>query len=451
MPKNMAAERLEPDEGNSADCINRDLVAWFAEHGCAWSGTLSELVGSLNTSDIVSHKTLPLTANSLYAHLRLQSETLRSYGIDVTLYQSCPRMVSLKPCEKAQEQPVVVDEGLDIEVTGLEQGPGNSSTHDAPIDGERLVNDDKCKTPPSDDARRVLLAISEMQEQIQKRLKQSDSEPVSAPIQPYLQQRDAPSDIGPTSKGRAGDPLFTISAVEKGIRERLNKSASDPLKENTFLSPTTLRNDGAIREITDDRGTHFAAITDAPVGTLRNDPPDDVENMVSDAGDLRDNDSEAIFENAGEALLAVVEIQEQLRHLGPETTSVIDAAAEKTQQMSRASGVAIALAREGKLLYRTETGLAREIIELQCDSSVMRSCLETGKILQLQDTENDNPVRESCLRERIKSLIISPLPVGEGFVGAIEFIFQEKRSLQNADVITIGVVADAIATALTQA
>ena len=99
------------------------------------------------------------------------------------------------------------------------------------------------------------------------------------------------------------------------------------------------------------------------------------------------------------------------------------------------------------MLYQAETGLASKFREVQGDSSFLKSCLETGETLQLQGSEA-SAARDFCLREGIKSLIVSPFPVGGGLVGAIEFVFHERRVLQQADRITIEAVADAVSAAI---
>jgi hypothetical protein len=83
MQKN-AAEHLDSSSSTSStDLLNRELATWVAEHGCAWSGTASELLRALSGGRNVSRETLPATGNALYAHLREESEELRSYGIEV--------------------------------------------------------------------------------------------------------------------------------------------------------------------------------------------------------------------------------------------------------------------------------------------------------------------------------------------------------------------------------
>jgi hypothetical protein len=447
MHKNVAAERE-----NLADSINTDLVNWFAEHGCAWSGTVSELLSALVASSTVSRSTLPPSANALFAHLRTESQALESLGIEVTLNQSCPRMLSLRPTAgRGLEEPLpVADQPPDRGLPPGKKESDNVSTKNIPTNGKASTNEGDCQAP-TEDAMEVLLAISDMQKEIKARLKESDTGRTSISTSCVRAQPASSLPADAIEKERTGDALFKTSAVEKRIANGLQGSGTN---QNTAPPETTFANHIA-QQVTADKRTATDRCTalDSPTpgAALRlpaSDSPDPVENTLPFSIDFSDSNSEAIFENTGQALLRVIEVQEQLKSLRPEKSSIIDLAATKAQEMSRASGLAIALAREGKVLYRAETGLASGLAELQCGSALMRSCLETGKTLELQSTDHDSPVGEWRLPEGIKSLIISPFPVGGGLVGAIEFVFQERRSLQKADAITIRVIADAVAAAL---
>jgi hypothetical protein len=448
MHKNVAAERE-----NLADFVNTDLINWFAEHGCAWSGTVSELLGALVGSSSVSRSTLPSSA-ALFAHLRTHGQALESLGMEVTLNQSCPRMVSLRPSNRrGSEKPLpVVNEPVDRQLpTRKEEEPDDASRKNVPTNRETLTNEVDCKAPISD-AMDVLMAISDMQKEIKARLKETDTGRTGTSTSHEKNNAASSLPAEPIAKERRVDALLMISAVEERIAKRLQASGTN---QNIAPPQTTFANDIVPpQQVTADKSTASGQRTaldspssGAPLPVLPGDSPDPVENTVPFSNDLSDSNSEPIFENTGQALLCVIEVQEQLKTLRPEKRSVIDLAAAKTQEMSKATGLAIALARDGRMLYRAETGLAREFVELQCGSNLMRSCLETGKTLELQSS-GGSPVGEWCLPEGIKSLIISPFAVGGGLVGAIEFVFQERRSLQKADVITIRVIAETVAAAL---
>jgi hypothetical protein len=301
-------------------------------------------------------------------------------------------------------------------------------------------------TPPLEDAMGVLSAITDMQEQIKKRLERRDGES-SNTQNSYPQNGDAPrSLIEPHSTESTGDALFLINAVEERIRRRLHEIGSDSFSDKDAYPENAIANDGAAEQVDEGRTDAPATIMEAAAGAEESFYPDQLEETAEKTSDPVEID-EPIFESTGEALVAILEVQEQLKKVSRQTSAVIDIAARTTQQLSRASGVAIALARDGKVLYQAETGLASKFREVQGDSSFLKSCLETGETLQLQGSEA-SAARDFCLREGIKSLIASPFPVGGGLVGAIKFIFQERRVLQQADRITIEAVADAVSAAI---
>jgi hypothetical protein len=447
MMRKNAAEHLDSSSSTSAtDSLNRELATWVAEHGCAWSGTASELLNALSAR-IVSRETLPMTGNALYAHLREQSEELRSYGIEVVLPPSGVRMVLLKASKETAEEaaPLVresqvskddaAQEAHDLDPNGL---TANSQT------SNREVASD---TPPLEDAMGVLSAITDMQEQIKKRLRRADEES-SGTQDPYHRNGDAPQRlIEPHSPVSTGDALFLINAVEERIRRRLHEVGSDSFSDKDAYPENAIANDGAAEQVDNEERTDVpATMMGSAVGAEESFYPDRLEETAEKTSEPIEID-EPIFESTGEALVAILEVQEQLKKLSRQTSAIIDVAARTSQQLSRASGVAIALARDGKVLYQAETGLASKVREVQGDSSFLKSCLETGETLQLQGSE-ESAARDFCLREGIKSLIVSPFPVGGGLVGAIEFIFQERRVLQQADRITIEAVADAVSAAI---
>jgi len=447
MQKN-AAEHLDSSSSTSStDSLNRELATWVAEHGCAWSGTASELLRALSGGRNVSRKTLPATGNALYAHLREESEELRSYGIDVVLPASGVRMVLLKASKEMAEEATPLVRESQVSKEDAAQEADDLDTKGATPISQSWKREVASDTPPLEDAMGVLSAITDMQEQIKKRLERRDAES-SNTRNSYLGNGDAPRPaIEPHSTESTGDALFLINAVEERIRRRLHESGSDSFSDKDAHPENAIASDDAAEQVEDEERTDApATIMGAATGTEESFYPDRLEETAEKTSDPVEID-EPIFESTGEALVAILEVQEQLKKLSRQTSAIIDVAARTTQQLSRASGVAIALARDGKVLCQAETGLASKFREVQGDSSFLKSCLETGETLQLQGSEA-SAARDFCLREGIKSLIVSPFPVGGGLVGAIKFIFHERRVLQQADRITIEAVADAVSAAI---
>jgi len=447
MQKN-AAEHLDSSSSTSStDSLNRELATWVAEHGCAWSGTASELLRALSGGRNVSRKTLPATGNALYAHLREESEELRSYGIDVVLPASGVRMVLLKASKEMAEEATPLVRESQVSKDDAAREADDLDTKGATPISQSWKREVASDTPPLEDAMGVLSAITDMQEQIKKRLERRDGES-SNTQNSYPQNGDARrSLIEPHSTESTGDALFLINAVEERIRRRLHESGSDSFSDKDAHPENAIASDDAAEQVDNEDWTDApATLMEAAAGAEESFYPDRLEETAEKTSDPVEID-EPIFESTGEALVAILEVQEQLKKVSLQTSAVIDIAARTTQQLSRASGVAIALARDGKVLYQAETGLASKFREVQGDSSFLKSCLETGETLQLQGSEA-SAARDFCLREGIKSLIVSPFPVGGGLVGAIKFIFQERRVLQQADRITIEAVADAVSAAI---
>jgi hypothetical protein len=80
----------------SDDRFDQELMGWLARHGGPWSGTASELLAALKTRAGVGNDSWPQSPRALYSHIESHTQILRSLGVDVLLYQGCPRMLSLR-------------------------------------------------------------------------------------------------------------------------------------------------------------------------------------------------------------------------------------------------------------------------------------------------------------------------------------------------------------------
>jgi hypothetical protein len=151
-----------------------------------------------------------------------------------------------------------------------------------------------------------------------------------------------------------------------------------------------------------------------------------------------------IFENPGEALVAIVEIQGRIREQGLDLQSAIDLVVGRTWEITRCSGLSVGMLKQGRVVYPARVGIAVTGTGPHFSANLFQSCLAKGETLQLLDAQNDPAVGDSCRREGIRSLIIVPIFHGREVAGAMEFIFQEMHSFSTADVMDLELIAGII-------
>jgi len=129
-----------------------------------------------------------------------------------------------------------------------------------------------------------------------------------------------------------------------------------------------------------------------------------------------------------------------LRELIASGTSELDtmlrAIAEAAQDLTLASGTALATQRDGHIICVGRSGQTAPALGacLSIDSGISGECLRTGKILRCDDTEKDQRVDpEVCRKLRLRSIAAVPLFGQHGTIGVLEafstrsFAFAEEH------------------------
>src|ERR1700730_4816185 len=156
----------------------------------------------------------------------------------------------------------------------------------------------------------------------------------------------------------------------------------------------------------------------------------------------------SIFENTGDALLAVSEMRRRIREQGLDLGSAIDLVVGRTHQIARCTGVAIGLLQQDRVVYPARAGIAATMAGLHFQANLFRSCLRTGETLQLPDAQKHPRVGATCRREGIGSLIIVPIFRNREVAGAVELLFNEMRSFSTGDVMDLELIAGVVSDAL---
>ncbi len=128
--------------------------------------------------------------------------------------------------------------------------------------------------------------------------------------------------------------------------------------------------------------------------------------------------------------------------------------AERLQNVTNASGVAVGMVEGDVLAYRAATGSAAGEAgsRVPLDSCLSADCLRNGQILQCSHVKDDSLLSAELWRERgVKSLIAAPVYHQGKVVGALELRFAKSNSFQEHDIRTsqlmAGLVTEAIARA----
>ncbi len=133
---------------------------------------------------------------------------------------------------------------------------------------------------------------------------------------------------------------------------------------------------------------------------------------VTQVPSLEESDADAILGSLRGA------VNTGASELGPILTAITEAA----QTLTGASGVALALRRDGVVVCCARSGDAPEIgARLSEDSGISGECLRTGKALRCDDTQKDYRVNpEACRQMNLRSIAVMPLRGRQGTVGILE-------------------------------
>ena len=155
-----------------------------------------------------------------------------------------------------------------------------------------------------------------------------------------------------------------------------------------------------------------------------------------------------IFENTSEALFALVEMKRRIREQNLDLDSTVDLVIGLAQEMTRCCGIAVGFLPRERVGYPMQTGGYPSTKGQHFHANLFQSSLVAGDTVQVTDAQQHPLLGAECKREGIGSLIIVPIFRHQEVVGAIEFLFHEKRSFSSGDVMDLGLIAGVISESL---
>jgi hypothetical protein len=367
--------------------VDRELVTWFVGRGSSWSGTASELLAHLKNAANVSERTFPPNASLLCDHLEAHAVVLRSLGVDATVRRGPPRTVSLKRCPRETS----AQENVQAPLQRPKAPSVPSQAVGAPL------------TPP-----------------VPKTTKSS-----AAKLAHSAADFDSHHDEQQTASELAS-AMREITQIAKRVHGRTDQGDSQSRIGRDDERKQTTAGEFIGTEPTPDRQSSGPVVE-----------PSFATGEVSDA----------VFDNAGEALFSILDLRNQMK-LHRHANTILSGVAKTAEQMANASGVVICLLRNDGQLCQSETGTVIQL--LRGDSGVLAACARSGAISQIRDAESDPRLGAECARETIQSIILWPLTLKDGLSGAIAFCFKEKRSLHSADILTLQMFSDAVSAAISE-
>lgn len=172
--------------------------------------------------------------------------------------------------------------------------------------------------------------------------------------------------------------------------------------------------------------------------------PDLAGRFVSGRYAEKETSSGRVFENTGEALLAIAAMRDAIREQGFDLKSAIGLVLSRIQSVSRCCGMAVGVLRENAVIYPARTGIGVTMEGLDLSAKFFQSCIGTGGALQLRDAQRHPLFGDTFRAEGVGSLIIVPIFHDGDVSAAMEFIFEDKRSFSTACVIDLELIASVV-------
>ena len=182
--------------------------------------------------------------------------------------------------------------------------------------------------------------------------------------------------------------------------------------------------------------------------------PREQANLAGDETSSKGQDSVPSALATG-SLQGITEIARKLAVYGGGTASldlafdlVLHGIAKQARAASGATGAAIALMRDGKMVCRATTGEnAPDLgVSVGAASGLTGICLNTGTVQHCLDTESDPSVDpETCRRLGVRSMLLVPLIDTNGVFGVLQLFSSSPNAFREQQMATLLRIADRVA------
>lgn len=149
--------------------------------------------------------------------------------------------------------------------------------------------------------------------------------------------------------------------------------------------------------------------------------------------------------------MSIIDTQTMIARLGLDLEGVIAVVAERTQDLTGASGSAVEMVEGGELVCRAATGSVGGTQGLRTSNSAGLSglCVQEGKALRSDYTESDPRLNGEAHRGAgIVSMIVAPLFHEDAAVGVLKVVSRDRVAFDDSDVAVAELMATVIGAAI---
>jgi diguanylate cyclase (GGDEF)-like protein len=155
-----------------------------------------------------------------------------------------------------------------------------------------------------------------------------------------------------------------------------------------------------------------------------------------------------------ERLLAIIRTQTEIAASDLNLLATMQLIAERSQELTRASGAVIEIAEGDEMVYEVTTGDATPYLgmRLKQDASLSGLCVAEGRLLRSDDTCEDQRVdTEACQRVNAAAMICVPLLHRREVVGVLKVYSAVAHNFSDDDVEALELLTDLIAAHISHA
>jgi len=152
-----------------------------------------------------------------------------------------------------------------------------------------------------------------------------------------------------------------------------------------------------------------------------------------------------------DVLLEIIKIQTEIAKMGLDLAGVMELVAQRTQPLTGAAGAVVELAEGDEMVYRAASGITESQLGLRLkrSSSLSGRCMAEREILRCDDAETDDRVdRDACRKVGLHSMLVVPLNHLDDTVGVLKVVSPAIGAFSEADMQTLGLMAELIAAAM---
>ena len=147
-------------------------------------------------------------------------------------------------------------------------------------------------------------------------------------------------------------------------------------------------------------------------------------------------------------------IQVEFGPITADLNSALRHIAERARALTRGTGAAIALASDGGMLCRANSGITAPPIgaTLDINSGLSGESIRTGRALRCDDTETDARVDVASSRELgIRSVLAAPIQYERDVIGLLEVFSTQPHAFDQGDIAVVERLAQTVVLAMSKA